>query len=117
MLRQVAERSIISNQKGPINSMSQHTPGPWKVEEVDGYITGHITAEAHTYCGNTVGRKDSVTAPDSMTRADAYLIAAAPDLLAACQDVIYQDDFYGSTVMRQCIDAIKAAIRKATSDE
>jgi hypothetical protein len=66
------------------------TPGPWTVELVGQddlygrvYISGHITSPLHTYCGNDRGRKDSITSPDSMTRADAYLIAAAPELLAA----------------------------------
>lgn len=52
-------------------------PGPWSVEDRDGYITGHITAKEHTYCGNKRERRDSVTAPASMTHADAAFIAAA----------------------------------------
>jgi len=65
-----------------------HTPGPWHVEKMPSdaaseYITGHITSPLHTYCGNTVGRTDSITDASSMTWADAHLIAAAPDLLDA----------------------------------
>jgi hypothetical protein len=70
----------------------QHTPGPWAVEMIGQddlyghvYISGHVTSPLHTYCGNTVGRRDSIAAPDSMTWADAHLIAAAPLLLEALQ--------------------------------
>lgn len=61
------------------------TPGPWIVEtqpsDAGGeYITGHVISPRHTYAGNKVSRRDSITDPNSMTRADAHLIAAAPDL-------------------------------------
>jgi hypothetical protein len=69
-----------------------HTPGPWTVETQPSdsggsYITGHITSPRHTYAGNRVSRRDSITDPNTMTRNDAYLIAAAPDMLAALKAV------------------------------
>ena len=77
--------------------MSKHTPGPWEVEFNDvgesgiRWITGHVTAKAHKYCGNSGpgARPDSVTHVSSMTAADAHLIAAAPDLLAACKEALH----------------------------
>lgn len=59
------------------------TPGPWVVETHSGYITGHITAEAHTYAGNTTARRDSVTHPDSMTASDAQFIVLARHAIPA----------------------------------
>ena len=95
-----------------------HTPGPWTVEEIGQddiyghvYISGHITSPLHTYCGNTSARTDSIAAPDSMTRADAYLIAAAPDLLAALQLVAAQLP----TIDKIACEAVRAAIAKATN--
>ncbi len=75
------------------SNIVSHTPGPWTVETQPSdtgldYITGHITSPLHTYCGNRVERADSITAPSSMTRADARLIAAAPDLLAALRELV-----------------------------
>lgn len=43
------------------------TQGDWELEIADCYITGHIISPNHTYCGNKIARKDSITAPDSMT--------------------------------------------------
>jgi hypothetical protein len=81
------------------------TKGPWKVETIPSdmggeYITGHITAEAHNYAGNSVSRRDSVMAPDSMTAKDAYLVVAlvnaAPWLLALVERIPgYSDDLEG----------------------
>lgn len=62
------------------------TPGPWVVEKQGSddwngteYITGHITAEAHTYAVNEsrLTKKNSVTSEDTMTADDAEFIAAA----------------------------------------
>lgn len=57
------------------------TRGPWEVETLDGYITGHVRSTYHNYAGNAVSRRDSVTAPDSMTAKDAKFIALARTLL------------------------------------
>lgn len=70
----------------PLRALAeQATPGEWHVEVLDGYITGHITAAAHDYCGHRgVGaRRDSVTAVESMTRADAYFIVAGVNYVRA----------------------------------
>jgi hypothetical protein len=55
------------------------TAAPWVVEELDGYITGHVTAKVHDYCGNSgrAARRDSVTHSDSMIQRDADFIAHA----------------------------------------
>jgi hypothetical protein len=50
---------------------------------------------------------------DEESKANARLIAAAPDLLAACKAVVEEDGFRGSALMRKRIDAMKEAIAKA----
>lgn len=47
------------------------TQGEWIVEENDGYITGHIVSDKHTYAGNTASRTDSIFNENSMTTTDA----------------------------------------------
>ncbi len=81
--------------------MTKHTPGPWFIEELgDGYA-------------NVLADNDICIA-DGLTMACARLIAAAPDLLEACEHAIkvsggtkeQGDSFW---------KAIEAAIAKATS--
>ena len=56
----------------------KYTPGPWKVVQAFGYqvraADDCIVAKVQTHCPLT-----------SENPANAYLIAAAPDLLAACR--------------------------------
>lgn len=55
----------------------KHTDGPWKV-----VMPYHAHAQATCRCVQ-IGRDDSYTTSEVLT-ADAHLIAAAPDFLAAC---------------------------------
>ena len=85
----------------------------WEVEDNgDGYITGHIAAEAHRYCGNTVGRRDSVCAPDSMTTADAPCIATTRNLLPLLAGLVEAVqgyvDFNSTRRHAELIDALDA---------
>lgn len=96
---------------------AKHTPGPWKATEKT--VTAPETEdrlgmECRLYGGNS---RDN--------RANARLIAAAPDLLDACQAMIAWDDrekdhavdFYDR--MGLCVEAFekaRAAIAKATGD-
>src|SRR3990167_5664441 len=83
------------------------TEAPWLVEELDGYITGHVIAEAHDYCGHSGrdARRDSVTHHESMTQVDAAFIASAREdipwlltahdaLVAALRGVMRDDGHY-----------------------
>lgn len=81
--------------------MNAHTPGPWKsthctvsAEETDERLGFRISVRN--------GNRDD-------TRANARLIAAAPDLLAALQDVLRVADRATDE-----FDAARAAIAKAT---
>ena len=85
-----------------------HTPAPWLI--CDATELKHIGYRAIvTIDGETI------CTPSPMGNADAALIAAAPDLLAACQAVL--DEFPGLDSRR--IETVKticrAAIAKATA--
>jgi len=70
--------------------MDKHTPGPWVVWCGDDSCAeddcGHRTRKAHRI--GTNGDSGGVHATCSTTLADARLIAAAPDLLAVCKQLI-----------------------------
>lgn len=80
--------------------MSRHTPGPWKAHQCGRYwkvkredISGYTVAE--------VGPIEGVA------ESNACLIAAAPELLAACMELAGGDSTRGPEMAR-------AAIAKAT---
>lgn len=92
----------------------QHTPGPWTFERSvagDGIATQTIKASgnntlAYTAFGN-VGEAECL--------ANASLIAASPDLLAACQRMARASENHGSRqqMMNAAMIAIRTAIAKA----
>ena len=52
------------------------TKGPWITEVLDGYVTGHVISEHHTYGGGKSNPPSkSVTGPLTMTNFDAKFIA------------------------------------------
>ncbi len=87
---------------------TKHTPGPWTIS--------HESDGAWIYGG--LSPKDNAPAlarvyPDSRwhnSKANARLIAAAPQLLKACKDLI---DFTSETPASQKIMNARAAIAKA----
>ncbi len=85
-----------------------YTPGPWGFEEVeDGY---------------DVGSDETCTAIAKVNRlSDAYLIAAAPDLLNAAEqalsDLVWIEEQDPRTNLRASILLLRAAIAKATQKE
>lgn len=65
-------------------SEAKHTPGPWKI--IGKY--GAIVADADTGCDDAQSVKDyggHLVCESVMRTPNARLIAAAPDLLAACR--------------------------------
>jgi hypothetical protein len=68
--------------------MIEHTPGPWEVDY--GGSVGHVKSLANRESGKTptVARYDIFPAGSALAlrqKANANLIAAAPDLLNACR--------------------------------
>ena len=87
--------------------MSAHTPGPWTVVAIDWGETGNARLELKEI--------------QRTGMADARLIAAAPDLLAALQALVAELDGPGkpyssdSYAPPQFIETARAAIAKATN--
>jgi hypothetical protein len=93
---------------------AKHTPGPWHIEEItpsdfhDCYILG---APNGVY-DDIIATVQCTDLPQCM--ADARLIAAAPDLLAALQDIVQASDANNGDSLMNAIQAAEAAIAKAT---
>ena len=103
----------------------KHSPGPWEVECV---MCDEVNGEAYEVHAD--GGAISIAAPPS--EADAYLIAAAPDLLAVAkayerweEDLILCDKAWGGGMapmptlthhdrLMEVLAMRNAAIRKAT---
>ena len=88
--------------------MSNHTPGPWK------WICGDtkLISEDKTIISTEYPFGDP-------TEADAHLIAAAPDLLEALENLILDCDFWitmGVNMNCNFVDQAKAAIAKAKGE-
>lgn len=81
--------------------MSAHSPGPW------------LTANAGTRVIDTTGDPIAQVWEDPPGRANARLIAAAPDLLAALQKMVSDWQGYCEETEPSMV-AARAAIAKAT---
>jgi hypothetical protein len=94
---------------------AKHTPGPWRVVSFtargsdDGCYVG-ISSEHHSCLAEVVIRmKDEP--PSLELLANAHLIAAAPDLLAALRAMLDDDDHDAAKVKA------RAAIAAATGEK
>ena len=103
--------------------MSAYTPGPWDYHTADGAATPHIAIYAPDEEGNEIDRiADVYGAP--LNEANAELIAAAPDLLAALEsaeqcicDLLERTEFARENATGHDVPAIRAAIAKAKGEE
>ena len=92
--------------------MSEHTPGPWHVTS-DQWIEGpHREMVSCAYGGTMPGTAYDVTTSQPIARANARLIAAAPDLLDALIFACFRLEEVGLS-----FDEIDNAIDKATGNE
>lgn len=87
----------------------QHTPGPWTVDgqHYDYYASFSVKAGGRGVCAIS----SNIKRPGAESAANARLIAAAPDLLAALQDLLNAtDETYDNRHERQAaLDAIAKA--------
>lgn len=102
--------------------MGKHTPGPWEIVGIpyDGYEDPCIYSTVAKnswgepqYVAQTVYDMQSVTIRETI-EADTHLIAAAPELLEACEKVMYDFDTLGYGRLSiggwgMLLDAIKKA--------
>ncbi len=103
--------------------MSKHTPGPWEVEIIAGdpglpisqgggekvFVGTKELRLIHVKRVSARKYGEAVDIPLATTKANAALIAAAPDLLKVCQDI--RDWFEGEGF--QYSEELEKAITKA----
>lgn len=89
---------------------TKHTPGPWHVDDDDGTILSEDGSEV--FASHCSGDWHYIAA----LPADRRLIAAAPDLLAACEAALQAMDAIdvGTSWIS---DALRAAIAKAKGEK
>jgi len=94
--------------------MSKHTPGPWVVGPVDDTVVTHLGADGVRY---EVAQIDGdYNEPDlwPVMEANARLIAAAPDLLLALRELLFNHNHgNGLDAWHRTRDRAAAAIAKA----
>jgi len=94
--------------RGPSPEASGHTPGPWRLYR-RAFNHAYVIESDDVLVARMVGVNDTVTA-------NARLIAAAPDLLAALQDMLATHtarNVCGLERLTQVHQAARAAIAKA----
>ena len=90
--------------------MSNHTPGPWKVSRrFDVYQDTQTPGVGGTFIATTKGISELPESVNQVCEADAKLIAAAPELLKALQDILIFDSALSQ-------ENARAAIRKAIGE-
>lgn len=95
---------------------TKHTPGPWVVDDDDGSIRTESGDEVLVSYGD--GEGHSLAA----THADRMLVAAAPDLLAACETLVEAQrradagEHGGFGFYVDAVDIARAAIAKAKGE-
>jgi hypothetical protein len=84
-----------------------HTPGPWTAEDCDGLYVRPADTSANIIC-DVVNRDGKGSRQTDEDWANAFMIAAAPDLYAALKRVVAVADR-----RTDVFDAARAAIAKA----
>jgi len=94
--------------------MSKHTPGPWEIKRHFDPGYKFISAQKHTALAQVVWRmEDEDRSP--VCEANAHLIAAAPELLEALQNLLKVHEGEGGT-QHHAGDMARAAIAKAKGE-
>jgi len=98
--------------------MTKHTPGPWTMHPRfdDGAEVRAIAPVAWCGVATTVGSSGSQSIDAAEARANARLIAAAPDLLAALER-LFRWGSWPSEEHKQDMESARAAIAKATKEK
>lgn len=91
--------------------MTKHTPSPWSITGNFEFIKGGRDGQSVCYMN---GMPYPSEKPGEQMRANARLITAAPDLLAACQKLC--GAFDRGWDLEQVCEEISAAISKALGE-
>ena len=97
--------------------MSEHTPGPWSVEtEVSHFGERHRVVPANIFLAGTDKELlDNFDPTIEQARANAMLVSAAPEMLAALIDVLGElKSLWLNPLTGMLMTSIYAAIKKAT---
>lgn len=90
---------------------TKHTPAPWTINKTWGTIEGPQEQEiCAIHPADASGRRE----PRATARANAALIAAAPDLLEALKAIVnhwraHDDAYFESDLATDALDAIRKA--------
>ena len=111
-----------------MSKQAKHTPGPWILErhdEDDGSISYEVWNHTADHYGRIASCNDQLTHPNS--KANARLIAAAPDQNAALLEVdrlslviesaVRYADFPNHAAVLAALNAVTAAIARARGEE
>jgi hypothetical protein len=94
--------------------MSTHTPGPWSWDYIESASKDLWVYNAEEWIAAIVAEPSMEHVLVGCPRANARLIAAAPELLEALQDLLAKVEQYYMHAS-EC-DAARAAIAKATGE-
>ena len=100
--------------------MSKHTKGPWEIIEHDWAATGIVGGRNDYVCLLKIepSNDECEVAMSNRMAANAQLIAAAPELLEALQEVFVIGDRLVSDVYgHEFKEKARAAIAKATGEQ
>ena len=102
--------------------MDKHTPGPWYVVGLPWDNGGCVVANADDpHCGELICTTDDrawydhTDEDEERWRADARLIAAAPDLLAACEAALLWLEAWSEG--DESAEILRSAIAKAKGEK
>jgi len=119
-----------------MNAQNAHTPGPWEVQELT-HARGELWLQiGYSGCGpivrmnctaepmapGVIAESKYMATSQETQRANARLIAAAPELLAVCKQIFkeaknIESDGYMDDDARPVYEALRAAIAKATGEQ
>jgi hypothetical protein len=89
--------------------MKKHTPGPWRI------VTSWYDYMVEGPNGEEIIWQDGAYDTPTISKADAYLMAAAPDLLEALRSITDAAD--EKRVTEKHYEIARAAIAKATGEK
>lgn len=95
--------------------MSKHTPGPWEIEEHYHFSYRWVSGPKHSQLAQVVWcMEGDDRSPEC--EANAHLIAAAPELLEALENLLKVHEGEGGT-QHHAGDMARAVIAKAKGEE
>jgi hypothetical protein len=95
--------------------MSKHTPGPWRVDGTQTLYIEAVVRPGWLQEVAAVGPTEADSGYGEQQKANARLIASAPDLLDALKRIIDADD--SKELTQHDIELGRAAIAKATGND